>query len=192
MRRHILFSTDTLITLNHRPAHENIATLFQELSKSAYLDVSYAGSDEDNLTSVNVSRVSKALSKIGYSTNDDAEYNSGAVMAAIKRGMPAIVFGYSHRTDYWLWWDYSGGHFWICDHLIVREREVKYYRDGVLTSTKTETQNLLHCNWGWDGGSNGYFLATEFNSNDPVISDETRGTAKFYQYYLRMWDWIRR
>ncbi len=49
--------------LNHSPAHYNIATLFQELSKSAYIDVSYAGSDEGNSTSVNVSRVSKASRK---------------------------------------------------------------------------------------------------------------------------------
>ncbi len=195
MRRHILFSTDTLITLNHRPAHENIATLFQELSKSKYLNASYADSDETNETMVNVGRIATTLRKLGYTTNGDAEYNSGAVIAAIKRGMPAMIFGYSHRTDYWLWWDYDGGHFWICDGLIEFKQETKWYAGSRLFRTDTSTRYLLHCNWGWNGSYNGHFLPTEFNINNRINPDhinDTRGTDNFYQYYLRMWDWIRR
>ncbi len=93
------------------PAHENIAILFQELVKPEYLDASFADSDEKNSTSVNKSRVTKTLRKLGYNTNDVADYNSSAVINAIKQGRPVMMRGNSHRRHIIFgWYSYSNGH----------------------------------------------------------------------------------
>lgn len=55
---------------------------------------------------------------------------------------------------------YTGGHAWVAD--------------GSFTATrKSDRQrvNLFHFNWGWNGGSNGYFLAAVFDSSNPAIGD---------------------
>lgn len=41
----------------------------------------------------------------------------------------------------------------------------------------------LHCNWGWGGTSNGYYLSDTFNTGDgPVYNDNA--TRSNYQYNL--------
>lgn len=124
---------------------------------------------------------------------DETEYNVDALINAIKLGRPVIVGGYYYRTHIIFGiYLYEGGHFWVCDHLIIRTREKKGYSDGKLVRTEKEEQKLLHCNWGWNGDDNGYYLPTRFDTNKRIDPETTRGTEGFFQYDITMWDRITR
>lgn len=61
--------------------------------------------------------------------------------------------------------------------------------DGYISATKDgKQQNLIHCNWGWGGSRNGYYLSKVFNTpSGAEINDNeiTRGgTAYYYKYNL--------
>ena len=65
---------------------------------------------------------------------------------------------------------YVDGHAWVVDGYIdeVKNNVHSYY---------------LHCNWGWGGTSNGYYLSDTFNSGDgPIYNDNA--TRSNYQYNL--------
>lgn len=62
------------------------------------------------------------------------------------------------------------GHAWVVDGYIdeVRSNKQSYY---------------LHCNWGHDGVSNGYFLSNVLDTNQRVYNDNAQTRAN-YQYCL--------
>lgn len=65
------------------------------------------------------------------------------------------------------------GHAWICDGCWIQERKICYVDEyGDTFMFKGEERILLHCNWGWDGDNNGYFLERVFDSDNAVIADE--------------------
>lgn len=47
---------------------------------------------------------------------------------------------------------YTGGHAWV-------------YDGYVSASSGGTTSNLLHCNWGWGGYQDGYYISGAFNSD---------------------------
>ena len=59
-------------------------------------------------------------------------------------------------------------------------------------SPEGKEYNLLHCNWGWDGRHNGYYLSKVFNTNNPANLPSTispppvRSNVPYYfQYNLQ-------
>ncbi len=60
-----------------------------------------------------------------------------------------------------------GGHAWVIDGYIDRSRTKKGYNSiGTLIKTDTETQHLMHCNFGWQGECNGYYVSGIFNTKN--------------------------
>ena len=49
---------------------------------------------------------------------------------------------------------YIGAHEWVIDGALAQRKVI----DG-----KEQICFLYHCNWGWNGNSNGYFLSGAFN-----------------------------
>ncbi len=45
-----------------------------------------------------------------------------------------------------------------------------------------KTQNIVHCNWGWLGNSNGYFVSGIFKTNEGVSYDYS-GTPQNEKYW---------
>lgn len=72
------------------------------------------------------------------------------------------------------------------------QRRAAWVIDGFIHERKNGQEAVyFHCNWGWYGDKNGYFLSNAFDVrqaapyNDDAIA--TRGGEKdYYQYKLKM------
>ena len=66
------------------------------------------------------------------------------------------------------------GHAWIIDASMRQRRYIyTYLYNGILAKTEYEDRTLYHCNWGWGGSADGYFLGDVFKINECVIPDTT-------------------
>lgn len=45
-----------------------------------------------------------------------------------------------------------------------------------------EQQNMFHCNWGWQGASDGYYSQGIFNTEDRIEEDETDTATSEYSH----------
>ena len=91
------------------------------------------------------------------------KYNSDQVFMAANTFSDKIVYMRGNRgkkSFVGITITYTGGHAWVADGSFTATRK----SDG-------KQVNLFHFNWGWNGGSNGYFLAAVFDSSNPAIGD---------------------
>ena len=146
-------------------------------------------------TGASTGDVRNVLKSMGYSNTPGlSEYDCTGVVASILRGRPVIMSGKAERKKKG-WWIFSTtvykkGHAWICDGYMVQERikyKIKKSNDAIVSSQR-ETRVLLHCNWGWYGMNNGYFVPTVFDSSAPIINDKgsekINETTNAYQYNI--------
>ena len=103
------------------------------------------------------------------------KYDETSIINAIRLGPPVYAQGNSGKKKFlFVRIKYTGGHAWIYD--------------GCITATKNgKRQNLIHCNWGWGGSRNGYYLSNVFKANvGPEINDFGTRSAQenYYQYNL--------
>lgn len=152
-------------------------------------------------TSAYVKDIERTFLNFGYSNGGYFQnYDISTMISNISRG-PVLMFGYYNKhvtktkalgivwkTDV----TYSGGHLWVADEVLCRSRNVSVYVDDILDYTYSDTQKLVHCNWGWSNHNkyNGYYLYSRFDAvNGPETKGkvtETYGTDNYYQYNLLM------
>ncbi len=75
------------------------------------------------------------------------------------------------------------------------KQKIETYNWGMLLRTDYEYGYYVHCNWGWDGRYNGYFLPTAFDANHEPDRPDTRaleGDSNYYQFNMSMWHQIKR
>lgn len=143
-----------------------------------YIGISTGASYHDDHTSIDSDKALKWMNDYaGIKTSDLRKYKINDIISALQRDGIVYGRGNSSKTDWFLWNHYSGGHAWVYDGYAKARSEGKYYQ-------------FLHCNWGWNGDKNGYYLSEVFDTpNDPVFNDsDTRcdeGTKKYYQYNLQ-------
>lgn len=154
-------------------------------------------------TSADVFNVVDRLNKMGYHMRARSGYSFNKIKTALQAGRPILTRGYSGRVKHKflgikIYTSYTGGHAWIVDGYKERQRTLKSVvtvKSGrIVLSTKTtyrtETDNLIYNNWGWDGLSNGYFTAGVFDSNNRILVPDgasTRGTDYYYKYKIELW-----
>ena len=121
---------------------DDVARLIHELG--VLCDAEYGVSS----TKAPVKKMNLALTKMGY------EYRYDSTQVAIHETMmihnlaeygPALVYGAANLVS---------AHEWVIDGALAQRRTI----DG-----KSELRFLYHCNWGWNGSQDGYFLSTAFN-----------------------------
>lgn len=106
------------------------------------------------------------------------DYNETAIVNAIKGGNPVYARGNSGKKKVLgIRVGWKGGHAWVYD--------------GTLTASKdNKTSTFVHCNWGWDGRNNGYYISKAFDTNaGAIIYDnagdyQSAGTSN-YKYHLQ-------
>lgn len=104
------------------------------------------------------------------------KYDETQIITSIRNGNPVYARGNSGKKKFlFVRIKYTGGHAWVYD--------------GYITASKNgKRQNLIHCNWGWGGYRNGYYLSNVFQANvGPEINDYevTRsGQENNYRYNL--------
>lgn len=67
-------------------------------------------------------------------------------------------------------------------HVLITMKNVEIRQHnlfhGFLTAKRSgETKNMLHCNWGWGGSRNGYYLSKAFNTfyGAEILDDISEG-----------------
>ena len=89
----------------------------------------------------------------GLNATKLADYSASPVINAIKSNKLVYARGNSGRKKFLgITVSYTGGHAWV-------------YDGYVSASSGGTTSNLLHCNWGWGGYQDGYYISGAFNSN---------------------------
>ncbi|WP_300867895.1 C10 family peptidase [uncultured Alistipes sp.] len=82
---------------------------------------------------------------------------------------PIYAGGFEHET-----YPYEG-HAWVIDGYMERERlRLETYENSAgdqRIEFKTETGKLLHCNWGWCGSCDGYFIENVFDLGNRISTD---------------------
>lgn len=149
-----------------------------------YKDINHKGSSEaQKLVSAFAKEVGKRENcRIRYRKNGSYGYADGAkrtfknygyknvhkyinfnkrtkeqVINQIKRGLPVYIDAWDARFS---------GHAWVIDGLFVRN--IYYASTGKLK----EQQNMFHCNWGWNGTSDGYYIQGIFDTSERIDEDE--------------------
>lgn len=91
-------------------------------------------------------------------------YNFDLVTNMIDNNKPVIIYS---LPDY----NIFKSHCWNIDGYKIKERTVttKHYVGYTLTKTTTakETCKMVHCDFGWSGHCNGYYVSGVFKLNDP-------------------------
>lgn len=121
---------------------------------------------------VSMSDISPYLSTLGYLSDGFQSYNNSLIVSSLKNNRPLIITAFTPSQD---------GHGWVLDGAKKQERTVthKIYqyngngipRDPIVASEWTlidteygkEYAVYVHCNYGWEGDCDGYYIDGVFN-----------------------------
>lgn len=172
-----------------------VQKLIMTLGTPANLDATYGTSS----TSAYSSNAGRTFENFGFTEGGELEdYDFTTLKNAVSNG-PVLLRGNSQKNvtvtkALGITWKtettYSNGHAWVCDQVLTRRRLVSVYKNGTFDYSYYETQNLVHCNWGWGGTDDGYYFSAKFDTNaGPETKAKTTtvyGTDYYYQYNLQM------
>ena len=128
-------------------------------------------------TSVDSEYAISQLQEIGLNATSLSDYNGKDVISQLKKGNRIVYMRGNGRYYHvgFVFRKYVDGHAWVVDGYI---RSIKGYN----------TDYYLHCNWGWGGNKNGYFLSNVFDTDaGPEYDDYATSTRGYenYQYNLK-------
>jgi len=149
-----------------------IGVLMFEIGSNVNITYGTYGSGGSNASTESVPG---ALRNMRYLNSSVVSYNFATIRTSIDRGEPVYVSGDSKRTTSYPWWDifknnpqysYGAGHAWVIDGYKI-QNYVPY----------------VHCNIGWGGTSNGWYISGVFDTkNVPIPTRSTIDTPKNYQF----------
>ena len=163
---------------NGKLIYSSCATSANEIAHlMRYLGIALGADYNKNSTSAKSSKAVDWFNKWGNLRASSLKgYNENAILSAIKSGYPVLARGNSGKKKILgIRVGWKGGHAWVYDGALVASKDGK-------------SANFVHCNWGWGGYKNGYYISKAFNANagatiyDP--SDNQTGTASNYKYNL--------
>lgn len=143
-----------------------------------------------NGTSTNLNNTKKFFKTRGYSSDSIKNYKYSLVKSSIDNGRPVIIRGDSFKdytTRRFLWWTWQkanySGHAWIIDGYCNLACTATKKNNPL--ETKVFSENYVHCNYGWSGTSNGYYISNVFTThqNANAKDDEIPRSAKVNGYY---------
>lgn len=124
-------------------------------------------------TSVDSDNAISKMRDLGYNATKLGDYNATNVIEDLKKGN-RIVFMRGNARYYhvgFVFRKYVDGHAWVVD--------------GYIHSIENNKESLyIHCNWGWKGGRDGFFLSNILNTEESLYYDDN--TIKMEKdYYFR-------
>lgn len=168
------------------------AKLVADLGRPENLDMNY-GIDASGAS---MDHVARTFRNFGYTSVGSLQDLN------CKTQEPLLVTGYARRqtvldkvmgipvTHY----NHTKGHTWVIDGSMTQIRYIyTYLYNGVLAKTEMETRSLYHCNWGWNGQDDGYYLANAFNTiKGPEVRSTSywEGAEGYYRFLLKMIPYI--
>ena len=112
------------------------------------LGIAFNADYGSNSTSVNSKKALKKINSVGWlSAGSLNDFDIVKIQRALSNNQ--LVFARGYRTKRKLF-GYKNGHAWVYDGYINASQNGK-------------TSFMVHCNWGWNGTANGYYIAKSFN-----------------------------
>lgn len=125
----------------------SVADLVHDIGELVHMNYGVDGS------SAKMSECPLALLKLGYMCSSVKDFDYSDVAQSIRLNGPVLMCGNNV---------YNGmGHAWVVDGSYSKHKLYSYYKAGTWEKVKTKRgldENYIHCNWGWGGSGNGYFL----------------------------------
>ncbi len=175
---------------------EVISLLHKDLGKPENLDMTYTITKGSGAPSENVPRTFRAY---GYQCGRFEDYNFDKIKSEIYAQRPVYVDGYSikevaisPKSLTWASAKYKEGHAWVIDGVRqVKRKVITIHRiTKKIVDVAYEVKDLVHCNMGWGGPDDGYYLNKAFNTkkgpemrSSPLRATVTYGEKGYYQYY---------
>lgn len=81
------------------------------------------------------------------------------------------------------------GHMWVVDGCIYQKQRIQLYdHNNVLTGEIYDTRDYVHCNWGWGGNCDGYYITNVFNLNNgaPIPDEGSTGSGNLNLDYATL------
>lgn len=103
------------------------------------------------------------------------EYDDAYPMLANSNPLIFASWGINQEGD-------TVGHAWVVDGCIYQKRLVQIFNSNdILTGEYYETRDYVHCNWGWNGNCDGYYITNVFKLNNgaPIPDENTSGSMIF-------------
>ncbi len=124
------------------------------------------------------------LTKEGYKNVEYKKYETNKVLTCLDNGCPVAIFAIPRDNN---GYDLKSSHGWIIDGYLNRKIVVTYkeYVEDVLEKVSQYDENLImvHCDFGWGGNCNGYFVSGIFNMADSsVVYDAPQNSHKTTNY----------
>lgn len=137
--------------------------------------------DADGSSSTAV-RAKKFLREVGYcGTVRHIGYDADAIVSCLKNDCPVFIGANTSNGH---------GHAWVIDGFVFRQKTDTTYCGETAIEQETHEQLLLHCNWGWANGKDGYFVSKVFDANNGRVAKTidlpgTRGesTNNYVKYF---------
>lgn len=121
-------------------------------------------------TFVTPNRIKKYMRKIGYgNAKRHLGYSESVVYDMLKEDKPVIMAALQSNFE---------GHFWVVDAWVVAGRKN-------VNTGEEDTVALMHCNWGWRGDCDGYYLPGVFDTDNPW--DPVEGYGVSPQFKASWW-----
>ncbi len=132
-------------------------------------------------TSVSDKRAIQVMNDFLYlNASSMKSYNENDIISAIAKNKIVYAGGYRNKKKVmFIRVGYTDGHAWVCDGYLKAK-------------CNNENSIMLHCNWGWDGTANGYYLSNSFNvSAGPELDDSninvySKSTTEDYNYKYKL------
>ncbi|MDE6352081.1 MAG: C10 family peptidase, partial [Muribaculaceae bacterium] len=106
------------------------------------------------------------------------DYNETEIVSAIKAGNPVYGRGNAGKKKVLgIRVGWKDGHAWVFDGMMVASKDGK-------------TSTLVHCNWGFGGRNDGYYISKAFDTNAGAVIYDNEGDYQWgdtgnYRYHLQ-------
>lgn len=159
----------------------DISIIISAIGSGVNARYNYWGSGETFALPINAKKYMKK--ELGYGgAKRRVGYKESVITSMVDKGKPVFIAAIDKK--------WNSAHAWVIDGSMRQNRTVKKYRSGQIEGTSTESRLLLHCNFGWSGRNDGYYLSNVFDlSKGPVATDtgDTEGgNTGNYDWWYRI------
>lgn len=135
-------------------------------------------------------KVTAFMRSCGYSGADYKKYDFTEAQMKLKQGMPLIIYGYPDNVITGI----TSSHAWNIDGYKIKQRDKNKWKyngnhQKVIVKTETETMRMVHCDFGWGGQRNGYYVSGVFDMADENVEFDPGSYSEinhYYKYWLKI------
>lgn len=107
-------------------------------------------------SSANIDSINSCLNLFNFNFTYSYDFDFETFETDLQDLHPCIMNGAGYSSLFG-----AGGHSWVIDGAIVQERD-QFLLDPPYTTV--QKREFIHCNWGWNGTYNGYFIPSAFST----------------------------